>query len=173
MAITGIPEVIHDFNMYLSGKKLLGITGEVSLPEFEAESAEVNGAGILGTYESPLVGRYGSMEQEIPFRVINESYFKMINPSAPLDLTLRGALQYTKTANGAVDYMGMRVIMRGKCKKIAPGTVKNGTMDSSITIELTYIKIEMDGKVRLELDKINPKFKVNGTDLLAKVRKFT
>ena len=173
MAINGIPEVIHDFNMYLSGKKLLGITGEVVLPDFESLTEEISGAGILGTYETPMIGRYGSMEQEIPFRVLNDSYFRLIDPSSPVDLTLRGSIQYTRQNTGAVDYMGMRVVMRGRSKKLSPGTVKNGTMESAITLELTYIKIELDGVERIELDKINPKFRVNGRDLLAKIRKYT
>jgi P2 family phage contractile tail tube protein len=70
--------------------------------------------------------------------------------------------------------MGMRVVVRGRCKKISIGTVKQGgPMDSSITVELTYILIEMDGKPKIELDKINGIFKVNGIDVLAKVKKLT
>jgi phage tail tube protein FII len=43
-------------------------------------------------------------------------------------------------------------------------------MDSSVTLELTYILVEMDGSKKVELDKLNGVYKVNGTDLLAKVR---
>ncbi len=46
-------------------------------------------------------------------------------------------------------------------------------MESSITLELTYILIEVDGKKRVELDKINGVFKLNGVDMLEKVRKLT
>jgi len=68
----------------------------------------------------------------------------------------------------------MRVVFRGHCKKMAIGTVKQGgPMDSAITQELTYILIEMDGKSRFELDKVNGVFKVNNVDLLAKVHKLT
>jgi len=174
MAIAGIPEVIHDFNLYLSGNKLGGVTGEVALPDFEAVTETISGAGILGEFESVIAGRYGSMEQEVPFRVINEDMFKLIDPTVPVELTLRGAIQQTVKATGAVDYIGMRVVFRGRSKKIAIGTVKQGgPMDSSIALELTYILIEMDGKSKVELDKINGVFKINGVDLLAKVHKLT
>lgn len=66
MAIVGIPESIHDFNMYLTGNKLGGITGEVEMPPFESMTSTVSGAGILGEYEAPTPGHFGSMEQEIP-----------------------------------------------------------------------------------------------------------
>ncbi len=174
MAIAGIPEVINDFNLYLSGNRLGGMTGEVALPDFEGVTETISGAGILGEFESVIAGRYGSMEQEVPFRVINEDMFKMIDPTVPVELTLRGAIQQTIKATGAVDYVGMRVVFRGRSKKIAIGTVKQGgPMDSSIALELTYILIEMDGKSKVELDKINGVFKVNGVDLLAKVHKLT
>lgn len=174
MSIAGIPEVIHDFNMYNTGNKMVGVTGEVAIPDFEAMTETISGAGILGEIETTIAGRYGSMEMEIPFRVINEDFFKLINPTDPVALTLRGAIQYNVKATGATDYMGMRVVVRGRCKKIAIGTVKQGgPMDSAVTLELTYILIETDGKKKVELDKVNGVFKVNDKDLLAKVKKLT
>ena len=174
MSIAGIPEVIHDFNLYNSGNVLTGHTGEVTLPDFEAMTETISGAGILGEYEAPVPGHFGSMEQEVPFNCINEDYFKMVDPTAAMELTLRGAIQYNVKATQQTDYMGMRVVFRGKPKKMAIGTVKQrGKMDSSITLELTYILVEMDGKKRVELDKINGTFKINNVDVLAKVRQFT
>ena len=174
MSIAGIPEVIHDFNIYNNGNKIVGITGEVSLPDFEAMTETIRGAGILGEYETTVAGRYGSMAQDIPFRCIDRDFFSLIDPTTPVALTLRGAMQHNVSSTGAADYLGMRVVMRGRCKKIAVGTVKQGgAMDSSITLELTYILVELDGKTMIELDKINGVCKVNGADLLAKVRKLT
>lgn len=173
MAISGIPELIHDFNMYNSGNKIVGMTGEVALPDFESMTETLSGPGILGEIETSIPGRFGSMEQEIPFRVIDEDYFKLIDSTKPVELTLRGAIQMTVASTGALDYVGMRVVIRGKCKKISIGTVKQGgAMDSKITQELTYILIEMDGKKRVELDKLNGVYKINGKDMLAKVRKY-
>ena len=43
-------------------------------------------------------------------------------------------------------------------------------MDASVTVEVAYIMIELDGKKRVELDKLNNVYKVNDRDLLAKIR---
>ena len=43
-------------------------------------------------------------------------------------------------------------------------------MGSSLKLELTYIKIDLDGKSRVELDKLNSVYKLNGVDVLAKAR---
>lgn len=174
MAIAGIPEVINDFNLYLSGGKLGGMTGEVALPDFEAMTSTTSGNGLLGEYEAIVLGHYGSMEQEIPFRCINEDYFKMVSPSKAVELTLRGAIQQSNKETQDEDEVGMRVVYRGRCKKIAIGTVKQREqMGSSITLELTYIMVEMGGKERVCLDKINGAFRVNGVDQLAKIRALT
>ena len=68
----------------------------------------------------------------------------------------------------------MRVVFRGRCKKIAIGTVKQREqMGSSIALELIYIMVEMGGKEKGCLDKINGIFRVNGEDQLAGIRALT
>ena len=125
-------------------------------------------------YEAPTPGHFGSMEQEIPFRCINRDYFNMVDPTQPLELTLRGAIQYAAASTQATEYMGMRVVFRGKPKNVNIGTVRQrGSMDSTITLELTYVLVEMDGKSMIEIDKINPTYKVNGNDVLSKVKQLT
>ena len=174
MAIAGIPEVINDFNLYLSGGKLGGTTGEVSLPDFEPITSTTSGNGILGEYEAIVLGHFGSMEQEIPFRCINEDYFKMVSPSKSVELTLRGAIQQSERDTMNEGEVGMRVVFRGRCKKISIGTVKQREqMGSMVSLELTYILIEMDGKERICLDKINTIYRINGVDQLAKIRALT
>ena len=174
MAIAGIPEVVRDFNLYLSGNRLGGTTGEVSLPDFEAMTATISGNGILGEYEAAVPGHFGSMEQEIPFRCVNEDYFKMVDPTQPVELTLRGSIQYTDTTTHGTGEAGMRVVMSGRPKKFAVGTVKQREgMDSAITLELSRIIVELDGTERVALDKFNGVYRVNGVDVLAKTRQLT
>lgn len=173
-AIAGIPEIINDFNLYLSGNRLVGVTGEVALVEFSAMTETVSGLGVLGEYETSATGRYGAMEQVIPFRVTNKDFFDLIDTTKSVELTFRGAQQYTVQATGGIDYMPMRIVYRGRCKKVTPGTAKlGGPMEASISIDPTYVLIELDGKKKLELDKLNGVYKVNGVDLLQKVRSMT
>ena len=137
-------------------------------------TSTTSGNGILGEYEAIILGHYGSMEQEVPFRCINEDYFKMVSPSKAVELTLRGAIQQSEKDTMNAGEVGMRVVFRGRCKKIAIGTVKQREqMGSSITLELTYIMVEMGGKEKVCLDKINGIFRVNGEDQLAGIRALT
>ena len=77
-------------------------------------------------------------------------------------------------STGALDYKGMRIVERGRLKNFAPGTLELGKqMGASVTLELLYILIEIDGKTKLEYDKLNSVFVVNGKDLLEKVRAYS
>ncbi len=169
--VLGIPGVINNFNLYYKGTALVGLTGEITLPDFEGMTETLSGPGILGELEEVIIGAFGSMELEVPFRILDEDAFKIMSPMETLDLTLRASEQYTVKSTGNLDYKGMRVVVRGRQKKMTTGTVKQGgAMDSSVTVEVAYIMIELDGQKRIELDKLNNVYKVNDKDLLAKVR---
>lgn len=173
-AIGNIPEVINNFNAYNNGNVLIGVTGQVQLPSFDAITEEIGGAGILGTYETGIPGFYSSMEQEVPFRILDTDIFSIMNPSEPVDLTFRASEQHTIKSTGSLDYKQMRVVERGRLKNFTPGKLELGKqMDASVTLELLYILIEIDGETKLEYDKLNTVFVVNGKDLLEKVRAYS
>lgn len=174
MALAGIPEVINDFNMYTNGNRLIGTTGEVSLPDFEAITATVSGNGILGEFDAPVTGHFSGTELEIPFRCINTDYFSLIDPKTSTEITLRGAIQVVDPSTHNASEIGMRVVGRGRCKKLTPGTVKQReAMECSITLDLTFYMIEMDGKECVRLDKLNGEYRINGEDMLASIHKLT
>ena len=65
-------------------------------------------------------------------------------------------------------FKGARIVMGGRAKETNPGTLKKGdAMDSEVTMELTTYKIEVDGNVLIEIDKLNNVYRVNGEDMLA------
>ncbi|MCM1189802.1 MAG: phage major tail tube protein [bacterium] len=172
--ITNIPEVINNFNAYNNGNVLIGLTGSVQLPNFDAITEEISGAGILGSYETGIPGFYSSMPQQIPFRILDTDIFTIMDPGELVDLTFRASAQHTVKSTGALNYSGMRVVERGRLKNFEPGKLELGKqMNASVTLELLYIMIEIDGQKKLEYDKLNSVFIVNGKDLLEKVRAYS
>lgn len=170
--MNNIPEKINAFNVYLSGNMLIGLSEEVALPSFEGITETVSGPGLLGEFESAALGHFSSMEMEIPFRQMDEEIFKLADQSAALDLTLRGSIQFTEGSTGATGFKPMRVVVRGKNKSLEGGSAKQGNgTKSKIKVEILYILIEINNKPMIELDKLNFVFKVNGKDLMEKVRR--
>ena len=167
------PEVINYFNVYNGGNKLMGITGEICLAELKAKTATVSGAGILGEYNTAVIGMFENIQQEIPFRMINQEFFDLMNASKQAEIVMRASIQnVNKSSGGALSTQGMRVVFRGRPTNFKMGQLKQADlMNASVTLELTYVLLEMGGEKKLELDKLNEIYIVNGKDLLAEVRK--
>ena len=154
-----IPEKMNDFNTYLDGNKMIGVAASVTLPEVKMKTSTVSGAGINGEIDSPTIGQFESMEQEIDFNVLYSSAMDMLSPLSVVNLTLRAAQQvYDKT--GGYAFKGLRVVEMGR-------------MEAKVTLELTYLLVENDGSPLLEVDKLNGVYKVNGVDMLAGISELT
>ena len=163
-----IPEKINDFNTYLDGNKMIGVAASVTLPEVKMKTSTVSGAGINGEIDSPTIGQFESMEQEIDFNVLYSSAMDMLSPLSVVNLTLRAAQQvYDKT--GGYAFKGLRVVEMGRVKTFNPGKVEK----AKVTLELTYLLVENDGSPLLEVDKLNGVYKVNGVDMLAGISELT
>lgn len=172
MSAYQMPTIINDYNMYATGEKLIGVTGEVTLPEFSGMTETISGPGVLGEIEETAIGHFSSMQMEIPYRVLDKEAVKLMDPTEALDLTLRGASQLTNKNTGALETKGIRIVIRGRSKSINAGTFKQaGAMNASVTVEIFYILVEVDGEIMIELDKLNSVYKVNGKDLLAQIKR--
>lgn len=165
-----IPSKINNYNVYDEADRLIGLGDEMTMPDLESISSTISGSGILGEIDDPAVGHFGNTDVDVPFRMLDPQSVKMLDNTKATKLTLRGAAEVLD-AEGNVDFQAMRVVMRGRCKKLAPGKVKLANqMETSVTLSLTYILIEVAGERVIELDKLNQVFKVLDNDVLAKVR---
>ena len=162
-----IPEKINEYNVYLDGVKMIGVASSHTLPEVNMQTSTVSGMGVNGEVDSPTLGQFESMEQEVKFNVLYPSAINMLNPLTAVNLTFRAAQQvYDKT--GGYAFKGLRIVEQGRVKKFKPGKLKRAEgMEATVTLELTYILVEVDGTVMLEIDKLNQKYIVNGQDMLA------
>ena len=160
-----IPELLNHYNVYNDAQKLIGISGDVELPDFEAITETIEGAGVLGEIEAAATGQFSSMTVKIPFSVLYEDMFTIVNSASGVQLTLRGSMQFMDPTTGVTDHYPIKVVIRGKCKKYSLGK-----MDPSVELEILYIKIDVNNKSVVELDKANFKYAVNGVDLLEKIR---
>lgn len=166
-----VPELINAYNVYLSGR-LLGVSGEVELPELEALTETIEAAGVLGEIEAPATGHFGSTKTKIPFAILHEDVFKLVDTTKALELTLRGSEQFQDKRTGNTEDIPVKIVLRGKATTSTLGTLAKGKKgEPEIEIESFYIKVEVNGSVVLELDKLNFKFVVDGKDLMAKIRK--
>lgn len=170
MAVNPLPEKVVNFNVYDEGEKLVGITGEVTLPNLEAMTETISGAGIAGEFESPTPGHFGSITIEIPFRVILDKSFQLMVPGGRT-ITLRASQQSYDIAGGVLQHRGLKIALKVMPKNLELGTLGVGVpTNTTNALEVLYMKIEEGGNALLELDKINFIYVVNGVDVLKDIR---
>ena len=111
------------------------------------------------------------MQAEIATQVLYDTNFSLLALNGEL-LTARGSLQVQNPSTGGLETAKLRVVIGGSpvglnLGNLAPASV----MDSSNTLEVYYLKIFVNDEEKLEIDKPNYNYKVNGIDLLESARK--
>ncbi len=124
---------------------------------------------MLGEIDDPTVGYFGNQELEIPFRLLDKETADMMDMTKAVQLEIRGAQQTTNT-EGDIEFRPMRVVVGALQVRRRRGRKAGSPMDTAITLTILYILIEVDGKTVVELDKLNEVYKVNGVDVLAKIK---
>lgn len=168
-----LPTVTNTYNVYNKGNQMIGLSDEITLPDFTALSEELSGSGLLGKIQEAVMGHFDSQQLEIPFLNLDNDIFSFADPLEVIDLNLRASQQRLNTGEGTANYRGIRVAVRGKMKSFKPGVLKQGgRMNASVTLELHYILIEIDGETKLELDKLNSVYRVVGKDIMEEMRQY-
>ena len=169
MAGNQTPERLIGFRVYNDSNDLLGIA-TVDLPEIEAMSDTVSGAGIAGEVESPVLGHFGSMTTTFTWRTLEEAAMELSRPGAH-NVEVRGSQQVYDSANGLYSTVPMRASMVVVPKTISLGTLEPGaTTETEQEFEVLYLKLYVNGRDVLEIDKYNSVARFNGVDVLESVR---
>lgn len=165
-----IPEKLNDFRVYEPGNPDYKGISDLQLPSLDPLTESINGAGILGEYESPAFGHLQSLKLTINWRVITKELISFLRPEA-LELDCRLANQQYNSNAGKHDFIPNRVYVRGVPTRNDLGRAAKGSpYEGSTEIEILHLKVESDGIIIIEVDKINYIYKVNGIDYTRKLR---
>jgi len=165
-----IPEQLINFKMYKSGSATPAALVDVTLPDLEAMSETISGAGIAGEIESITPGHYGAMALTVNYRVMIDEALN-ISPYEKQELEFYGAIKKTDQSTGDVSIQKLRVAVRTQAKKVGLGKLEVGKgTGSSVEYTTTYIKIELDDEVVREIDQLNFIDSIDGEDMLDDIK---
>ena len=166
-----IPELINGYEVYINDNRMIGVSGEVELPNLEALTDTMEVAGVLGEADAPATGQFAAMKIKIPFAILHENIFEMTDTTKAVELTLRSSQQFIDQRTYDTDYSPVKIVIRGKTTTTTLGKLLKGKKGSpEVELEIYYIKIVINNSVELELDKINYIYNLHGKDMLAKIR---
>lgn len=165
-----IPERLINFRCYRDGTGLLGVA-TVTLPQFQAMTDTVSGAGIAGEVETPVLGHYSSITATVSFRTITADVSTLAAQMAhPLDF--RGSQQIYDASTGKFVTQAVKLTLRGVPKNVNLGNLEVGaTTGTEVELECTYVKLDVGGKTVVEIDKYNYIARFGDEDALTSVRK--
>jgi len=139
------------------------------LPSIENQTAELKGAGIMGSIDLPSTGQIGPMTFAMSSRSINKKSSQLAKPGIQ-NIELR-FVKDTLNADGQKVPEGTKVYISGIIKKIDPGKVESAaTNDSSHEFEVLRYRQVIEGVEILLIDKRSYIYKVNGVDYMKKIR---
>lgn len=164
-----VPEGMINFKVYRDGVDMLGIA-EGTLPNLEAMTHEIKGAGLAGVVDKPVLGHFNSMTLSLTWRSVTGD-ISILNRPVAHELDLYHSLQRYDAGLGEVKTEQLHVFCKAIPKTFTTGNLVVGDgMGTQMEFELPYLKIWLGEKERAELDKFNYIYKIDGVDYLASVR---
>ena len=162
---------ISNASVYIDGTTdMIGRAAEIELPKVTVKQDEHKPLGLIGAVKLP--GGLEPMEMTLKW----DSFFTdvlryRLNPYAAVQLQIRSNLE-VYGPGGREDEVAVVLIARATWSEAAFGSIKGGEkMDGQDdTVQVTYLKLTVDGDVHFEVDIWNNIWTVGGVDLLATTR---
>lgn len=158
------------FRVYNNGNNFLG-DATIELPEISYITDTLNGAGIAGEIESPVIGMTQSISMKLTFMSATHPYFDINDWTASQLYECFSSMQVSDPTTGLRSNCPYRINFIGRIKTQSLGTLEVGKKHGNeVEFEVTRLEVYLDSEEKLIIDKLNFIYRVNGTDLLQGVR---
>ena len=156
-------------NVYVDGNSFLGRAEEIDLPKITQKMADHIALGMQGSIELPT--GIEKMEARIKWNAMYaDALKKMANPYQAMRLMLRASLE-VYSAQGRVEEQPVVVYMTATAKETPLGNFKqHENVELENMLNVTYVKLEINGEPIVEFDALANVYKAGGVDLLATYR---
>jgi P2 family phage contractile tail tube protein len=163
------PETLINYTMFLDGTRQVG-TVDITLPNVQAVTQTIQGAGIGGPTDVPVLGHTQDMTIAVNFRVATAEISNLL-PQEYLHIEFWGALQYLDSGTGKYEVKEHKIVVKAMVKGDNIGTMNPGEVQGrALEFNVVYLKELVGSELMREIDKFNFIYNVRGNDLLSSVR---
>ena len=161
---------IINFAVYENGSEYLGLAN-ATLPDKVNKKQTVNGAGIAGDVDVPVVGNYDAMSLKLTFTDVNDHTYKICTAGRRI-ITLNAAHEQYNSTKGEIEIVPHKYVIEALKTGRTNGTVAPASMQgASVDFSVLSLKEYINGELVEDFDPINFKdIDASGTDNLAAVR---
>lgn len=145
-------------------------TTTVTRPNMEMLTDTIKGAGILGEIDMPALGQVGALAYEIALRRTNKKAAALFAQKTQ-ELEIRWVTDTINSSTGATSVVACKDIIKAVPKSLDGGALENNTAnETTLSLEVLYIKHIQNGETLIEIDKLNNVFIVDGVDYAQIIR---
>lgn len=149
--MNGIDEGVINYALYEDGNRYLGIA-TVEMPNKTSKSFTMNGAGIAGDIDIPVIAHRDSMTMKINFRDTSEAAYILAEERVHL-IDLRVVHQNLSVDAGEVGISGHKFVAKIMPKSLSGGTLSPASPQAvSGEYSVLSIKEYIDGKCVSDID---------------------
>lgn len=164
-----IPYAVARFNVYLGTELVDGNASKVTLPDIEDIMETVTGAGLLGEVEVTTPGNLAKFEAEFEFQTIGKGLAKL-RQSSNQPIILRAAGAFLNRETHAQENSTIKITLKGPRTTLSLGDIEsNKPTQSKVKMSPSYLKVEVNDEIIVEIDKLNGIYKLNGEDQLSNI----
>lgn len=163
-----MPRKLKGFNLFHNGANFAGQVKEITLPKLSRKMEEYQGGGMSG----PIQIDFGQEAIQIEWTCggFMRDVLAQYGVTKHDGVLLRFAGGYQ--SEDSASYDAIEIVIKGRHKEIELGTAKpREESDFKVTTVASYYKLTVNGEDVIEIDFLNMIEKINGTDLLAGLRK--
>ena len=161
-----LPRVLKNFNVFVEGIGYAGRIKECELPEVSVKTDDYRAGGMDG--EKKIDMGTEAMSSKLTFaEYIAEVLLRTaLSDTEATRVTLRGAIR-----RNAEDAVSVVVEMHGSFDKATMGSWKSGEIaDYEVEMNVSYYKLQIDGKRMFEIDVDNCIRIVGDNDVMDSIR---
>ena len=160
-----LPRVLKGFAIYVDGRGYAGRAESVQLPNLELVTEGHRGAGMDAEVDMDM--GMNKLDVTMSFADYDPELFKLLGLlSANTPIVIRGAIQ-----RQGEDYVPVVVRMTGGFKSLSRGQFQQGQKSSiDIVGNVNRYSETINGETVVDIDIINSKRVIGGTDQLAGMR---
>jgi len=163
------PHMLINFSMFLEGARQIG-TVDVTLPNVQAMTQSIQGAGIFGVVDTPVLGHVQNMTMTVNFRIAHPD-IRLLLPQKYHHIEFWPGLQNLNAGSGELEVVEQKIIVKAMLIGDNLGTLNPGEVQGrSLEFNVIYLKEIVGGVELREIDVYNGKYVMNGNDMLAAVR---
>lgn len=150
-----------------NGHEIPNVTS-ITIPDLEMATAEIKGAGIMGTWALPIPGQISAMTCSVTVRAAGADKRYLMTDTVNIEIRIASTC---RASDGSIYTAGTKIFIKGYPTKMTGGKGEVGSArDESFDYATVRYREIVDGEETILIDQIANVLRIGGKDLMRDIR---